>query len=181
MAVRRRSTCRCWPRRPIKDSRLACSPATRPICRSRRQLLHSWLPYRRRTDAKICKSQPSIPGRPEARRPASLVTTGLSHGSKQDTLACPPHPARNSSTSLKSLSRPGEHHLARRSQGPPSPLPPAPANEQPPRVSNSVSDHNSYISPSLLQGNILPNPPPSPTIDSHSQGSFLNGGSGAGP
>ena len=136
---------------------------------------------RSRLDAPRCQNQPSIPGRPEARRPASLVTTGLSHGSKQDTLACPPHPARNSSTSLKSLSRPGEHHLARRSQGPPSPLPPAPANEQPPRVSNSVSDHNSYISPSLLQGNILPNPPPSPTIDSHSQGSFLNGGSGAGP
>ena len=32
-------------------------------------------------DAKICKNQPSTPGRPEARRPASLVTLALSHGS----------------------------------------------------------------------------------------------------
>ena len=59
---------------------------------------------RSRLDAPRCQNQPSIPGRPEARRPASLVTTGLPRGSKQDTLACPPHPARNSSTSLKSLS-----------------------------------------------------------------------------
>ena len=134
LAVRRRSTCRCWPRRPIKDSRLACSPATRPICRSRRQLLHSWLPYgaaSMRLDAKISRASPVVLRLADQRHWSRLAF--LVAANKTRLPARPTQPAIPRPPSRASLSRLGEHHLARRSQGPPSPLPPAPANEQPPR------------------------------------------------
>ena len=150
LAVRRRSTCRCWPRRPIKDSRLACSPSTRPICRSRRQLLHSRLPYgaaSMRLDAKISRASPVVLRLADQRhwsRLAFLMAV--------DTTGLPVRPPAPPFLDLpRALSRPGEHRSSSRSPPVrPAARPPARAREQPPLLDfagrDSQSMSNKYTS-----------------------------------
>ena len=129
LAVRRRSTCRCWQRRLMKPSRPACSPAARPICRNRGQLFHSWLPYRRRTDAKISEASPVVLRLADQRhwsRLAFLMAV--------DTTGLPVRPPAPPFLDLpRAFSRPGEHRSSSRSPPVrPAARPRARAREQPP-------------------------------------------------